>query len=352
MPTKETVIRNEIVRVSGKVKAITIPKEKTQEILERRTLTLLDKKYEVLMPSVDNMEKNNIDLQGMMTFIQGYLSLLFSGSGKTYVPTQNIEIDITTTSGSKVRLLIGSGVSYNAQGVTTAMQIFGQQNSMQVQYYFIGYDTTNNSYQGSFVELYAVSYAYPDAGPITFSNSARIAYANLSIDKQSNYDLFILWMIEFQNVPSYLIVFMPVIPSSPGLVVNAFNYSNPSGSPSAFTVYANNGNCNFTCDGNCPSSSPSNFMISIQNNTIIVQIPILIPINNGTSSAQVLMCESAQYTQFSFNASPGNFNSGNQISLGNTIGFKSSYSTTIIPPSSGYTVFVLLAVIAITFTVS
>jgi hypothetical protein len=345
MPTKETVIRNEIVRVNGKVKAITVPKEKTQEILERRTLRLLDKKYEVLMPSVDDMEKNTIDLQGMMTFIQGYLSLLFSGSGKTYVPVLNIEIDITTTSGSTVRLLIGSGVSFNAQGVTTAMQIFGQQNSMQVQYYFIGYDTTNSSYQGSFVELYAVSYAYPGGGLIIFSNSARIAYANLSINKQSNYDLFILWMIEFKNVPSYLIVFIPVIPSSPGLVVSV-------GGPSAFTVYVNNGNCNFTCGGNCPSSSPSNFMISIQNNTIIVQIPILISINNGTSSAQVLMCESAQYTQFSFNARPGNFNDERQITLGNTVSFNSSYSTTIIPPSSGYTVFVLLAVIAMTFTVS
>jgi len=76
MPTKETVIRNEIVRVSGKVKAITIPKEKTQEILKRVELRLLDKKYEVLMPSVDNMEKNTIDLQGMMTFIQKYLSMI------------------------------------------------------------------------------------------------------------------------------------------------------------------------------------------------------------------------------------------------------------------------------------
>jgi len=79
MPTKETVIRNEIVRVSGKVKAITIPKEKTQEILKRVELRLLDKKYEVLMPSVDNMEKNNIDLQGMMTFIQKYLSMMLQG---------------------------------------------------------------------------------------------------------------------------------------------------------------------------------------------------------------------------------------------------------------------------------
>jgi len=81
MPTKETVIRNEIVRVNGKVKAITIPKEKTQEILKRVELRLLDKKYEVLMPPIDNMEKNTIDLQGMMKFIQEFLSLMFTSSG-------------------------------------------------------------------------------------------------------------------------------------------------------------------------------------------------------------------------------------------------------------------------------
>jgi len=94
MPTKETVIRNEIVRVNGKVKAITVPKEKTQEILERRTLRLLDKKYEVLMPSVDNMDKNTIDLQGMMTFIQEYLTMIYTGSSNG---SSNVQIVITDT---------------------------------------------------------------------------------------------------------------------------------------------------------------------------------------------------------------------------------------------------------------
>ncbi len=97
MPTKEMVIRNEIVRVNGKVKAITIPKEKTQEILKRVELRLLDKKYEVLMPSVDNMDKNTIDLQGMMTFIQGYLSMFF-GSFPSNTSSPNVQIVITTTS--------------------------------------------------------------------------------------------------------------------------------------------------------------------------------------------------------------------------------------------------------------
>jgi len=348
MPTKETVIRNEIVRVNGKVKAITVPKEKTQEILERRTLRLLDKKYEVLMPPIDNMEKNNIDLQGMVTFIQQYLSMMFTGSGSTSVPTL-AKIVITTTSGSQIQLNYGYTVLNNAQGVTTAMQIFGQQNSMQVQYYFIGYDTTNNSYQGSYLELYATSYV--NGSNIDFSNLVRIAYANLSINKLSNYDLFILWMIEFQNVPPYLIIFIPVIPSSPGLISNSF-VSYPSYSPSSFNVYVNNGSCNFTCGGNCPSNNPGNFMISVQNNTIILQIPVLVPINNGASSAEVLICESAKYYTITNNVNPGQSASPSNFTLYNQYTFSSSYSTTIAPPSSGYIFFALLAVIAITFTVS
>jgi len=348
MPTKETVIRNEIVRVSGKVKAITVPKENTQEILERRTLRLLDKKYEVLMPSIDNMDKNTIDLQGMMTFIQGYLSSLFTGSGPTSVPTL-AKIVITTTSGSQIQLNYGHTVLNNAQGVTTAMQIFGQQNSMQVQYYFIGYDTTNSSYQGNYLELYSTSYAY--AGTIYFSNLVRIAYASLSINKQSNYDLFILWMIEFQNVPSYLIIFIPVIPGSPGLIPTTFNAPQAL-NPSSFNVYVNNGNCNFTCGGNCPSGSPGNFMLSIQNNTIILQIPILVPISGGSSSAEVLVCEAGIYEPITNGITPGQSVASGGFVLGYPYNFNSSYSTTIAPPSSGYIFFALLAVIAITFTVS
>jgi hypothetical protein len=348
MPTKETVIRNEIVRVNGKVKAITIPKEKTQEILKRVELRLLDKKYEVLMPSVDNMDKNTIDLQGMATFIQQYLSLMFTGSG-IISTSQIIQIVITTTTGSQIQLNYGSTVVNNAQGVTTAMQIFGQQNSMQVQYYFIGYDTTNSSYQGNYLELYSTSYVYN--GDIYISNLVRIAYANLSINKQPNYDLFILWLVEFQNVPSYLIIFMPVIISPLGLIPITF-VETSAGGPSSFNVYVNNGSCNFTCGGNCPSNRPGNFMISIQNNTIILQIPVLVPINNGVSSAEILICQSGKYYTETNGVSPGQTVTGSNFTLYNVYTFSSSYSTTIAPPSSGYIFFALLAVIAITFTVS
>ncbi len=55
MPTKEVVVKNEIVKVKGRVKAITVPKEKTQEILKRKEFRILDKKYEVLVPPLDEL---------------------------------------------------------------------------------------------------------------------------------------------------------------------------------------------------------------------------------------------------------------------------------------------------------
>jgi len=341
MPTKETVIRNEIVRVSGKVKAITIPKEKTQEILKRVELRLLDKKYEVLMPSVDNMDKNTIDLQGMMTFIQQYLSMMFQG-GSPYSPSSYAKIVITDTSGNKYQLNYAGTVTNNTQGVTSAMQIFGPQNAMQVQYYFIGFDTTNSSYQANYLELYSTSEIYNCtswACNYHYSNLVRIAYANLSINKQPNYDLFILWLIEFQNVPSYLVAFIPFLGNSYYIAPVSFVSEPVSGSPpaSSLNVYVNNGNCNFKCNGNCPSGSPKNFMISVQNNTIVLQIPVMVFINGGSSSAEILICANANYT----------------VSYGTPLAsFSSSYSTTIAPPSSGYTFYILMTAIAITFTVS
>jgi len=351
MPTKETVIRNEIVRVNGKVKAITIPKEKTQEILKRVELRLLDKKYEVLMPSVDNMEKNNIDLQGMMTFIQQYLSMMFQGRSP-YSPSSYAQIVITDTSGNKHQLNYAVNVTNNAQGVATAIQIFGPQDSMTVQYYFIGFDTTNSSYQSNYLELYSTSVTLwverliPFGNYLgwNFSNLIRIAYANLSVNKLSNYDLFILWLIEFQNVPSYLILFIPIIPNPVCIAPNTFN----SASSSSFTIYANNGNCNFTCNGNCPSNGTYNFMLSIQNNTIVLQMPFMIAINGGSSSAEILMCMYANYNVGCYGT---NYSKTEVFSI-NTSSFSSSYSTTIVPPSSGYTFYILMVTLAIMFTVS
>ena len=351
MPTKETVIRNEIVRVSGKVKAITIPKEKTQEILKRVELRLLDKKYEVLMPSVDNMDKNTIDLQGMMTFIQEHISMLIQGSSP-YSTNNYAQIVITDTSGDKYYLNYTQTVTNNAQGVTTAIQIFGPQDSMTVQYYFIGFDTTNSSYQSNYLELYSTSVTLWVERLIPFGNYLGwnfskliiIAYANLSVNKLSNYDLFILWLIEFQNVPSYLILFIPIIPNPVCIAPNTFN----SASSSSFTIYANNGNCKFTCGGNCPSNNPKNFMLSIQNNTIVLQIPVMVVISGGSSSAEILACANASYNVGCY----GTNYSKTDVDFLNMSSFSSSYSTTIVPPSSGYTFYILMTAIAITFTVS
>ena len=78
-------------------------------------------------------------------------------------------------------------------------------------------------------------------------------------------------------------------------------------------------------------------MLSVQNNTIVLQIPVMVAIGGGTSSAQILICSNANYAVGS-NAYE--------------VTFRSSYSTTIVPPSSGYTFFVLMVAIAMTFTVS
>jgi hypothetical protein len=130
-------------------------------------------------------------------------------------------------------------------------------------------------------------------------------------------------------------MFIPTIPGNPSIATRAF-YAGQA-VPSTFNVYVNNGNCTFTCNGNCPKGNTGNFMISVQNNTIVLQIPVLALIGNGTSSAEVLICEYANY-QFT--------------DLVTVEGFSASYSTTIVPPSSGYIFIALLTVIAITFTVS
>ncbi len=42
MPVKEVAVNGQIVRIKGRVKAITVPKEKTQEILKRKLQILFD----------------------------------------------------------------------------------------------------------------------------------------------------------------------------------------------------------------------------------------------------------------------------------------------------------------------
>jgi len=80
MPVKEVAVDGQIVRIKGRVKAITVPKEKTREILKRTELTILDKKYEALLPPLDDMEHNTIDVQGLASLVQQYLKFAFQGA--------------------------------------------------------------------------------------------------------------------------------------------------------------------------------------------------------------------------------------------------------------------------------
>jgi len=88
MPVKEVAVDGQIVRIKGRVKAITVPKEKTREILKRTELTILDKKYEALLPPLDDMEHNTIDVQGLASLVQQYLKFAFQGATNTNIRRQ------------------------------------------------------------------------------------------------------------------------------------------------------------------------------------------------------------------------------------------------------------------------
>jgi len=215
MPAKEVVVKNEIVKVKGRVKAITVPKEKTQEVLKRKELRILDKKYEVLMPPLDDMEKNTIDAQGFSQILSEFLQyMLLGASSGQYNPSTLAKIIIYTNSGSQVTLQYTSQMSSNSQGVVVLNQFFGSNNLMNIQYYFIGFDTTSNSYQGSSLELYVAGAILAKNVAYGYTNLIRIAYSSLSVNKTSDHNLFIVWLIEYQGVPYYLLLFIPTFMSS------------------------------------------------------------------------------------------------------------------------------------------
>jgi len=160
---------NEIVKVKGRVKAITVPKEKTQEVLKRKELRILDKKYEVLMPPLDDMEKNTIDVQGFSQILSEFLQYTLLGQlSSKYNPPTDAEIIIYTNSNSQVKLQYTSQMSSNSQGVVVLNQFFGSNDLMNIQYYFIGFDTTSSSYQGSSLELYVAGAILQLAGGIHY----------------------------------------------------------------------------------------------------------------------------------------------------------------------------------------
>jgi hypothetical protein len=339
MPAKEVVVKNEIVKVKGRVKAITVPKEKTQEVLKRKELRILDKKYEVLMPPLDDMEKNTIDAQGFSQILSEFLTyMLLGASSGQYNPPTYAEIIIYTNSNSQVTLQYASEMSSNSQGVVVLNQFFGSNNLMNIQYYFIGFDTTSNSYQGSSLELYVAGAIEAKNVAFGYTNLIRIAYSSLSVNKTSDDNLFIVWLIEYQGVPYYLLIFIPTFMSSIIMIPYAIG---TSGGSTSFNIYGYNGNCNLACNGNCPSANISGYIVTVQNGNPILQIPATIPVGNAVSSEQVLVCSTVTYYVHNPNSN-----------VASTYNISSSYSTDVALSPSGGTFYVFFLTLTITYQVS
>ena len=322
---QKIVLRNELVKVKGRVKAITVMKEDFYKFLQSRKLRVLDKEYEALMPPLDDMKKNTIDINGLASLIQQYI----------FVPDNTNQTSpaqmVLTTSGGTVTLPYSNAISPNSQGVTVYLQVLQESGNYTFQYYYIGFDTTNSSYTTSQLELYVSSAMISGLGTY-FTDLIRIAYTNTSFTKDSDSYLFITWLIEFQNIPSYLVYFTPLLQNNTGIKFDV--------SSSNYTIYFNNGNCNFSCFGNCPSSgcggSPEitncGFTTSVQDNSIILELPNNAPLQAGVSNLEVLFCTSVIF-QNGFTVS-GNI------------------STTITPPVSGATFYVAIVTITVTYQVS
>jgi len=323
---QKLVLRNEIVKVKGRVKVITVKKEDFDKVLKTVKLRVLDKEYEALMPPLDGMQKNTIDVNGLASLIQQYMSFMnfYHGNSQATPPAQMV----LTTSGGIVTLSYTGSININSQGVTVYLQVFQESSNYTFQYFYIGFDTTNSSYTISQLELYASATSNGNSGQL-YTDLTRIAYTNASFTKTSDSYLFIVWLIEFQNVPSYLVYFTPLLQNVEGI----FTYYSQSG----YTIYFNNGNCNFTCGGDCPSagcqfagqSDACGFISYVQNNSVILEIPASAPIGAGVSSAEMLLC-----VKTGFNSIPS---------------ISGSVSTTVSPPVSGATFYVAIVTITITY---
>ena len=340
--SQKLVIRNEIVRVKGRVKVITIKKEDFDKFLKLRKLRILDKEYYALMPPLDSLQKNTIDTNGLSVLIQQFMSLiLFQANGQSQPPSAQMTL---TTSNGIVTFSYTNNIGVNSQGVTVYMQLFEESGNYAFQYYYIGFDTSNDSYTTSQLELYVSSSVYGVStsgteSPATYYTSlVRIAYTNASFSKTSDSYLFIVWLIEFQNIPPYALLFVPVLQNNAGISMLTFETSviiGASGSPS-FNVYFNNGNCTFSCGGNCPSVGLGGFIVFPQNNSVILEFPLMNQLGAGISNLEVLVCSKTVYG----------------TSIFNTFAISGSTSTTISPPVSGATIYVALLTLSITYQTS
>jgi hypothetical protein len=237
-----------------------------------------------------------------------------SGNTSGVTPAQIV----LTTSGGNITLSPTKSISLNSQGTLIYMQVLEQSGNYTFQYFYVGFDTTNDSYTVSGLELYVACVTYT-----ANTNTIRIAYSNTSFTKSSDSYLFIVWLLEFQNIPPYLVYFTPILGNY--LVIQPYNNGQGSGA----TVYFNTGNCNFGCGGNCPSASLGGFVTYIQNNTVILEFPVQTPLGTGVSSLEVLLCTTTAFQ--------------------NLPTISGSTSATLTPPVSGATFYVAIATITVTY---
>jgi len=321
---QKLVLRNEVVKVKGRVKVITIKKDEFEKFLQLRKLRILDKEYEALMPPIDSLQKNTIDVNGLAMLVQQYMTFIIFASGNTNGTTP-AEM-VLTTPGGNITLSYTGNIGLNSQGVTVFMQVLQESGNYTFQYFYIGFDTTSNTYSISQLELYVSAYvtnqnAYTST---MFTNTVRIAYTSASFTKSSDSYLFIVWLIEFQNIPPYLVYFTPILQNNIGIIPQSYL---TSGTGSG--VYFNNGSCNFACGGNCPSSGLGGFIAYIQNNSVVLEFPITAPLGTGVSNVEVLLCD--------------------QIYFKNFPTISGSTSATLTPPVSGATFYVAIATITVTY---
>jgi len=333
---KKVVLHKEIVKVKGNYKVILIKKEEFEKFLKVVKLRILNKEYEALMPPLDDMQKNTIDVNGLSVLMSQFMSAIISNSGNTSGATP-AEMVLTTQSGTVTLTYTGS-VNVNAQGVSVYWQIFEDNGNFTIQYYFVGYDTTDNSYTTSQIELYASAYANWVYIKNFFTNTVRIAYTNASFTKTSDSYLFIVWLIQFQNVPPYAILFIPTFQNNTGIAEATLPSAPAYGIQ--YKVYLNNNNCTFQCGGNCPSGGLSGFVTYVQGNSVIMEFPVMVGLGGGVSTAEMLICSTVAYVYAYVSNNPVAFTISTQ------------FNTTLSPPVSGGTFYLALATITLIFQTS
>jgi len=320
---QKLVLRNEIVKVKGRVKVITIKKDEFEKFLQLRKLRILYKEYEALMPPLDGLQKNTIDVNGLSTLYVQFISEHFSNSGNTNLTTPAQMV--LTTQGGTITLSYSGSVGLNGQGVTVYLQVLQESGNYTFQYYYVGFDTTDDSYSTSQIELYASAYTFGNPS-VLYTNAVRIAYSNISFTKAPDSYLFIVWLIAFQNIPPYLLFFTPTLQNNVGVMIK------DDSTGSTANIYFNNGNCNFTCGGNCPSTDLPSILFYVQNNNLIVEFPITAPLGAGVSNLEILLCTTTAFQ--------------------NLPTISGSVQSTLTPPVSGATFYVAIATITITFQTS